>query len=197
MPKKNSTSSGKESKPKNQPVGWIWPKDPQPGNPSSWPRFKRFSDVISGKGPDIFIGTIGRKPKTVTNKDMPGRSVSSTNWARWDVEPEEDDSPFSWARREKDVKYDYKTRKYVVPNDETWSAVEYADCEWDNGKWRKRKVTPSTPIRYWDRHDRVHWCQKPGQVIEEGVDDAVGDDGVPNVGQRAAEVFHHAIRQDG
>ncbi|EPS30710.1 hypothetical protein PDE_05662 [Penicillium oxalicum 114-2] len=168
MSKKKSSGSGKAAKPKTQSVGWIWPKDPQPGNSSHWPRFKRFSDVISGKGPDIFIGTIGKTPRPVANKDSPGRTISSTNWARWDVDPEEHDTPFSWARRDKDVRYDYKTRKYGVPNERTWSAVEYADCQWGEGKWRKKKVTPTAPIRFWDQHGREHRRQGPVEVARDG-----------------------------
>ncbi|KAF3387281.1 hypothetical protein F1880_000156 [Penicillium rolfsii] len=172
MSQSNSKSKGQRTtwrepvKPKPQ-TGWIWPKDPRPGNPTRWSRFKRFSDVLTGKGPDIFVGTIGKRPPPVKDNDNPGRTVSSTNWARWDVEPEEDDTPFPLASRPKNVKYDYKTRKYKVPDENTWSAVEYADCEWECGKnRRKKKVTPTTPIRFWDRHGRVHWCQQMEVKVE-------------------------------
>ncbi|KAJ5890847.1 uncharacterized protein N7473_007075 [Penicillium subrubescens] len=162
-PKKQPTTWKEPVKPKPQ-VGWIWPKDPRPGNPTRWSRFKRFSDVLTGKGPDIYVGTIGKRPPPMKDNDNPGRAVSSTNWARWDIEPEEDDTPFPWAHRPKNVKYDYNTRKYKFPDEKTWSAVEYADYEWECGKnRRKKKVTPSTPIRFWDRHGRVHWCHGQGQ----------------------------------
>lgn len=173
MPKKQPTSRTKAVKPpKDQAVGWIWPKDPRPGNPTRWPRLWRFSDVLTGKGPDIYIGAIGKRPLPVKDRETLGRTVSRTNWARWDIEPEEDDTPFAWARREKREKYDYSTRKYGIPNEKTWSAVEYADCEWDGGKWRRKKVTPKTPIRYWDQYGKVHWCHGggPGGCCDEGLD---------------------------
>jgi hypothetical protein len=158
--KKQPSNSTKPAKPKPQ-TGWIWPKDPRPGNPTRWSCFKRFSDVLTGKGPDIYVGTIGKHPPPAKHNESSGRTVSSTNWARWDIEPQEDDTPFPWARRGKHEKYDYSTRKYGVPNEKTWSAVEYADCGWEGGKWRrkKKKVASTVPIRVWDREGRVHWCQ--------------------------------------
>ena len=172
-PKKQPTTQTKPTKPpKEQTIGWIWPKDPRPGNPSRWPRLWRFSDVLTGKGPDIYVGAIGKRPPPTKDRETPGRTVSSTNWARWDVEPEEDDTPVRWARRDKREKYDYSTRKYGIPNERTWSAVEYADCEWEGGKWPRKKVAPKTPIRYWDRYGKVHWCngQDPEGCYDEGVD---------------------------
>ncbi|KAJ5389504.1 uncharacterized protein N7496_000572 [Penicillium cataractarum] len=155
QPKKKQPTSTKPANPKPQ-TGWIWPKDPRPGNPTRWSRLKRFSDVLTGKGPDIYVGTIGKHPPARKDKDTPGRTVSSTNWARWDLEPKEEDTPFPWARRGKQEKYDYSTRKYGVPSEKTWSAVEYADCEVQCGKGKgKKKVIQTAPIRFWDRDGRV------------------------------------------
>ncbi|KAI9372753.1 hypothetical protein BJX61DRAFT_542406 [Aspergillus egyptiacus] len=39
-------------------IGWIWPKDPRPGNPRRWSKWSRLSDILKGKGPDIFVGRI-------------------------------------------------------------------------------------------------------------------------------------------
>ncbi|KAL4875456.1 hypothetical protein BJY04DRAFT_224013 [Aspergillus karnatakaensis] len=44
-------------------IGFIWPKDPRPGNPRKWSKLWRLADVLKGKGPDIFVGRIGPRPR--------------------------------------------------------------------------------------------------------------------------------------
>ncbi|KAL2832473.1 hypothetical protein BDW59DRAFT_105452 [Aspergillus cavernicola] len=43
-------------------MGYIWPKDPRPGNPGHWPRWWRYKDILRGKGPDIYFGRIRHHP---------------------------------------------------------------------------------------------------------------------------------------
>ncbi|KAJ5632357.1 hypothetical protein N7490_008696 [Penicillium lividum] len=91
-------------------IGWIWPKDPRPGNPSSWPRHWRFLDVMTNKGPDIYVGVINKRPRFSSSRSnskssSPERLISSnkssnqsnnsiqrTNWDRW-KEPTPSNSP--------------------------------------------------------------------------------------------------------
>ena len=77
------------------------------------------------------------------------------------------------------MKYDFRTRRYQVPDVGSWRWVEYCDCvdmcgdgEWRKGKKRKgkgrKKSAHSIPMRYWDCkgevypadvwHDAVYGC---------------------------------------
>lgn len=141
-------------------LAWIWPKDPRPGNPSHWPRLWRLRDVLTNRGPDIYIDKIH------TGKDR------KVNWSRWpDAHPVSDeehcacccdckrrgktkekartanDAPFLSARRHSAERYDFRTRKYVVPDRGTWSGVEYCDGGHGRGRSEKHHI----PVRYWDR----------------------------------------------
>ncbi|KAJ5175324.1 uncharacterized protein N7482_001201 [Penicillium canariense] len=156
--------------PPKKTIGWIWPKDPRPGNPTRWPRRWRFSDVLKGKGPDIYVGVIGKRP-TPTPDDSKSKPKSATNWARWDKEPEEDDTPFPWARRGKE-KYDYRVRRYQIPNPQTWSSVEYCDAVWSGGRWG-RPIVHKEPRTLWDRYGRPYGeeeCDDPDyyQGVDQG-----------------------------
>lgn len=168
---------------------FIWPKDPQPGNPSSWPRRWRLTDVLLGKGPDIYIGPI----KTGTGKRAKG--PPKTNWDLWDQgrreeeqEQEEDihapstlnsqisdfptdssspmlPAPYGPSRYHK--QYDYRQRKYVTPDEGTWSMVRYCDYQKPGLFFRRRrKGQHCVPVEFFDKngapypawqwHDVVH-----------------------------------------
>ncbi|KAJ5778250.1 hypothetical protein N7520_001496 [Penicillium odoratum] len=89
-------------------IGWIWPKDPRPGNSSSWPRHWRFLDVMTNKGPDVYVGVINKKPRfsssrsnskstspeRLTTSNQSNKPIKSTNWDRW-KEPTPSNSPNS------------------------------------------------------------------------------------------------------
>ncbi|KAL4787067.1 hypothetical protein BJX76DRAFT_354479 [Aspergillus varians] len=157
-------------------IGYIWPKDPQPGNPRRWSRWKRFTDVLTGKGPDMYVGRIG--PRTDQhhhreyNSDQHTEVVpysgareqrSRTGWWLWEKdhlrdcrilhctecyrirEKEKRDNILRWARRRPEERYDFRTRRYQVPDEGTWSAVVYCDE-------RQHRV----PRRYWDRYGREY-----------------------------------------
>lgn len=132
-------------------LGWIWPKDPRPGNPSRWPRRWRLFDVLTNKGPDIYVGVINKKKDPAKENNGKGKAKSKTDWARWNGELDPDDTPIPWARRDASVRYDFRRRKYQVPDQGTWSRVEYCDG------WRKegrfgRMERHFVPRRYWDRN---------------------------------------------
>ncbi|KAJ5935544.1 hypothetical protein N7466_005091 [Penicillium verhagenii] len=223
----------------NQTLGWIWPKDPRPGNPSSWPRRWRLRDVLTNKGPDIYVGVIGQKTKSpssastsrsssvargLTPSTTPSSTPSArtrrshrTNWDRWDHEPTPFESisnansaawgpsagstsgsagsstapvaaPVSisnrssrskskpkielpWARRGDGERYDYRQRKYTVPDMGTWSRVEY--CAGRGEGSEKHYV----PRRYWDRNGNEYPANYWHDIIYGEHDDHdVGDE---------------------
>lgn len=155
-------------------IGYIWPKDPRPGNPSRWSRWQRFSDVMTGKGPDIYVGRI--RPRTSHHDHRHavhmgenlwgGREReqrSKTDWSLWDNDHakycaiphcpdcynvrkrEQRDNFFIWARRGPEERYDFRTRKYQVPDEGTWSRVEYCD-----------EPQHMIPLQYRDRYRRPY-----------------------------------------
>ncbi|KAJ5675670.1 hypothetical protein N7462_008567 [Penicillium macrosclerotiorum] len=126
-------------------VGWIWPKDPRPGNPSHWPRRWRWVDILTGRGPDMYVGTIGKPPRTKE------KQPSKTNWARWDEELDSKNTPFVWARCH-GQRYDFRQRKYVVPDSGSWSMVQYCDGQQETDKRRllHRKKVHFVPRSYLD-----------------------------------------------
>lgn len=125
-------------------LGWIWPKDPRPGNPSRWPRRWRLFDVLTNRGPDIYVGKINSR----------SQSQERINWSGWECREgcccaKADETPFPWARRGASERYDFRRRRYVVPDHGTWCGVEYCDEKLDKGRGRKRRVH-AIPRRYWD-----------------------------------------------
>lgn len=137
----------------SEPVlGWIWPKDPKPGNPSRWPKRWRFFDVLRNKGPDIYVGIV--RPA----KNTAGKVSLKTNWARWEEEElDKYDTPFPWARRGAE-RYDFRRRKYSVPDYGTWSRVEYCDGrKIERGRWiSKREEKHVIPRRFWDKNGELY-----------------------------------------
>lgn len=163
---------------------YVWPKDPRPGNPSSWPRKWRLMDVLTGKGPDIYVERIRprtsrqdrqyeytynaeaeqdedrlvrteiREPKRLSNS---GQRIRRTGWSLWEKDhlrtchvphcrecdrirlQEERDNFFAGARRDPEERYDFRMRKYIVPDVGSWSGKVYCDdprhvvprCFWD------------------------------------------------------------------
>ncbi|KAH1606696.1 hypothetical protein KXX44_000378, partial [Aspergillus fumigatus] len=87
-------------------VGWIWPKDPRPGNPSRWPRRWRLFDVLTNRGPDIYVGKIKSR----------AQSQEQINWSGWECREGcccagMDETPFPWARRGVCERYDFRRRR--------------------------------------------------------------------------------------
>ncbi|KAJ5498258.1 hypothetical protein N7453_007309 [Penicillium expansum] len=84
-------------------LGWIWPKDPRPGNPKHWPRRWRIFDVLTSKGPDIYVGRIDQpKNKTRNSPSRPQSGTTRQEWSRWEINPNDPESgynPIPWARR--------------------------------------------------------------------------------------------------
>src|SRR5204863_2367229 len=95
-------------------LGWIWPRDPQPGNPLKWRFRRRLKDVLLNKGPDIFVGRI----------DGPIAMPRTAGWSRWqdlygtigDGDETILSPPWPWADHGF-KRYDFRTRRYQIPND--------------------------------------------------------------------------------
>ena len=108
---------------------FVWPRDKGKTNrpPYSWRRFK---DVLTGKGPGIWIA-----PKGSLSPDRP----TWTNWQELDN--------LGYMRDMDEVgvplgskKYDFRKRKYRVPQQGVWS-----DVKWQ----RKRHPVGHHYIRDW------------------------------------------------
>jgi hypothetical protein len=140
-----------------QTLGWIWPKDQRPGKPSHWPRRWRLRDILTNKGPDIYVGVIGK------NKSSGLGTGSGTNWHRWtnDItnagETDENDTPIPWARRGPGVRYDFRQRKYQFPDLATWSKVDYCTGARTRGLFSRPEVH-FVPRRFWDKNGNEYPC---------------------------------------
>ncbi|KAL8960282.1 MAG: hypothetical protein Q9193_002988 [Seirophora villosa] len=103
----------------------VWPRDKKQKGPHTLGRFR---DVLSGKGPDMWIGPRGPEGPT------------KPEWSRWDRGPtwgkfhnlsyrdNRDQQVPAWAPGQAagNKRYNFKTRKYEVPRFSTWS-----DVKWD------------------------------------------------------------------
>ena len=135
----------------NQPRGaFIWPRDKGVTNspPGSWRRFK---DIITGKGPGIWIG------------DRTEFGPTKPEWSNW----LEYDNLGYWHEHNEagglntsngdlgDLRYDFRTRKYKVPDRHTWS-----DAKWERRKHpvyhhyhRKRNGQEWSDLGPWQRNN--------------------------------------------
>ncbi|KAJ5142949.1 uncharacterized protein N7515_001736 [Penicillium bovifimosum] len=145
-------------------LGWIWPKDPRPNNPTHWPRRWRLFDILTNKGPDMYVGRITPKP----NSKKSARPTRE-EWSRWGSNPSDPDadySPLPWIKRPVGERYDFRTRTYHVPDRGTWSAVEYCNGRrMRRGKWLGREEVHCVPRRYWDRNG----VEYPAEFWHDGI----------------------------
>lgn len=168
--------SNSSPKPK---YAWIWPKDPRPGNPSRWSWRWRFLDVLLGRGPDIYVGRIDRRG------GLKGRGHCSS-WRECcccccccacsgvDVDGDtEVDVPFPTSRanerkrKRRGEKYDCRTGRYTMPDDGSWSGVEYCDCR--GRQARKEGRRHEIPRKVCD-------CKAPEYPADECCDTVYGVD---------------------
>ena len=105
---------------------FVWPNDKHRG---IWGRWK---DIVTNKGPDIFIAEQGtRQPERPiwSNWKSPGYPHPDDDGPRWgtDGKPfrqeEELVGVFDFQRRDPSMKYDFSTRRYRKPDENTWSDV--------------------------------------------------------------------------
>lgn len=124
----------------------VWPRDKKQKGAHTW---SRFTDILSGKGPDMWAGKQGddgpnRQAWThwgyglwshLQGFDNMGYHNGRDNWPG---------DPDHWVlgRRPTTEKYDFKTRKYKRPRPGDWS-----DVKWDRqGRdWLYRRHVDGTP----------------------------------------------------
>lgn len=181
-----TNSMSKKDKQTSPQLGWIWPKDPRPGNPKKWPKRWRMLDVLQGKGPDIYVGVIkdtssksnskskskhgnndpqnDNDPQDHTHANPQTRSKTAPSreeWTRWNIDPQNEAteaanySLLPWVKRKPGERYDFRTRKYTVPNRATWSRVEFCNGL-QKGKWYEKCEVHRVPRRYWDPNGELY-----------------------------------------
>lgn len=169
--------------------GWIWPKDPRPGNAAHWPRRWRWLDLFTNRGPDIFVGRL-RANSTPRDRDRDrdsnDKNLVPASWSRWNLDrinqddgndernihpafrgkpqpqpqlqlqqEQEPTSPFPWARRKSAERYDFRTKRYCIPDSGTWSGVQYCRVEGSQHQ-HQPKQKHVIPVRYWDRDGKEY-----------------------------------------
>lgn len=131
----------------------VWPRDKNQKGAHTWGRFR---DVLSGKGPDMWVkgkGDIGPTRPEWSRWDMGSKGGIWHNLGYWDTRDRQI-PPWRPGMDDEQKLYNFNTRKYEVPHDNTWS-----DVKWDrNGR---------KPIYIRDRWARHHW--PPSPVEEPGV----------------------------
>ena len=126
----------------------VWPNDKHRG---VWGRWK---DIFTNKGPDIFLAEQNtRQPERPiwSNWKTRGHQDPDSDNNRWDRfgkpfrQDEEFLGLFGFQRRDPDMKYDFKTRRYRKPNENVWSGV----------RWSGTK--PYQPVMVRRADGRVEW----------------------------------------
>lgn len=133
MPLKHPSSPPKKPKVKRY-TGFIWPKDPDPKQKSKTLKASRWLDLLTGKGPDIFLGNISH----------PRSYPSKPTWSQWSHVsggvPLQTvsflpcpSSLYSYGRSPTQL-YDFRTRKYKEWTPE-WHPAIYP-CAYCCAPWR-------------------------------------------------------------
>lgn len=131
-------------KPGNGKMQIVWPRDKRQKGAHTWGRFR---DVLSRRGPDMWVNRKGDIGPT------------RPEWSRWDTGPKGGlwHNLGYWDTRDKQIppwrlgmdaeqkQYDFKTRKYELPHPNTWSDV----------KWDRKGEYPVYVRDRWGEH-HVH-----------------------------------------
>lgn len=136
---------------------WVRPID----HPSRHGTFGRIKDALSGQGPDVFVVTNG--DRRTLHRDLPSRNhwsgwdKTGLKWAgdaNWRGAAEDMDwypkSSYhtSWARRDKDKVYNFRTREY--DDLKGWNRKSFwSDAHYSREKERGKGGIP-TAWRGWD-----------------------------------------------
>ncbi|KAJ5747957.1 uncharacterized protein N7511_009653 [Penicillium nucicola] len=176
----------KKGKPTSPQLGWIWPKDPRPGNPKKWPKHWRFLDVLQGKGPDIYVGTI-KDPKSKSesnhnnqheneNETMDPHTHSQTyshshsqsktspsreEWTRWNIDPKNEEGEAANYSLLPWVKRKpgerYDFRTRTYAVPNRATWSRVEFCDGpEKGKWYERREVHRVPRRYWDPNGEIY-----------------------------------------
>ena len=139
---------------------FVWPRDKKQKGAHTWSRFK---DILTSKGPDIWIGKQG---------DIgPSRSL----WSHWGFDGAEpglgnlgyyDDThkmtpAWSFGHRPLEQKYDFETRRYGIPHDNSISDIKWHSQGRDWLYKRNRygfprfNCPPGFAEEYWRLHGQL------------------------------------------
>lgn len=125
---------------------FVWPRDGR--NSSTWGRWK---DVVSGKGPDIFVARGGQRP-------------NRNSWARrpWldPLLPDDTLPAMPWADSTRP--YDFRRRRYK--HDDRWT---WWDARWERNRLGKER---NYPTAYRCRHGDWYQMNRHPFGIEIGAD---------------------------
>lgn len=132
---------------------FVWPRDKGINNTpfNSW---KRWKDVLSGKGPGIWIG----------NRQELG--PTRCTWSNWDYDNLgyscrcEKERPL-FGPVEMNKKYDFRTRKYTDR--------PFRHGVWSDAKWEKGDVTDRRALYFRD-HLGVERSMRTGMVLPGEID---------------------------
>jgi hypothetical protein len=105
---------------------FIWPKDGRNGS-----NFGRMKDILSGKGPDMFVSVSVDKEDYMFNRPRRSRWAKQTELDDRDWTPNPKNPP--WVREAREgKKYDFATRTYRYPD---WKM--FSDAYWYNTSSKK------------------------------------------------------------
>ncbi|KAL4902760.1 hypothetical protein BDW74DRAFT_180459 [Aspergillus multicolor] len=128
----------------------VWPKDPQPGNPEHWSTWRRWKDVFTGKGPDIYV-----ERRTRTTRRY---SYSYPSSQRHDGE--RDHGPYASEYVRKKVRFDFDERS---PSPSGFRTRHRRGPSGGGGGGQAQEyeyAVPSTGWSLWHK-DHLKWCKIP------------------------------------
>lgn len=125
-------NSGSRSWHHHKNLQMVWPRDKKQKGAKNWSRFK---DVLTGKGPDMWIAnrdSYGPHRPVWTGWETPGDyDVTDRTWGNLGYMYRKDNTmlPFPGAHRDRKEKYDFKSRRYREPRIGVWSDVKWSNHE--------------------------------------------------------------------
>ncbi|KAL8640396.1 MAG: hypothetical protein Q9228_002683 [Teloschistes exilis] len=147
----------------------VWPRDKKQKGAHTWDRWK---DLISGKGPDMWVGRQGDNGPNRQAWSHWGYGVDGDEFDNLGYRDKRDggpEGPEGWhvwmGTRSAEKKYDFNTRRYEIPHDKMWS-----DVKWDSkGKtWlyrRTRTGGKETRAEIWQRLTPAEWARTAQQGL--------------------------------
>ncbi|KAL8715099.1 MAG: hypothetical protein Q9220_001056 [cf. Caloplaca sp. 1 TL-2023] len=132
----------------------VWPRDKKQKGAHTWGRFK---DVLTGRGPDMYVNKQGETGPHRTmwsgwgygDDKLEDNMGYADNRRGWPLEAWPPSGPRQWRHgyRPPGKVYDFNKRKYTMPHDQIWS-----DVKWD----RKGRV----PLFLRNRYGQPHYSNQ-------------------------------------
>ena len=127
----------------NRKYCFVWPKDGKNGT-----TLGRMRDIATGRGPDIFVVS---SPDVNSRYGMPTRG----QWTQWNEKYPWAPRFFPprsapWAQRNPHHRYDYRRRKYCIPDQMAWT----------NAFWPKTsRSNPRYPLAFQSFDDGMQYLR--------------------------------------